>query len=300
MDLPADGHEPVLLKEVLEALNPQPGGVIIDCTLGRAGHAIAIGKLLGPGGLLIGLDADPRNLDFAADRLKAAAPCRTRLFHANFAELRQVIEEVKPAVVNGILADLGVSTNQLFDPQYGLSFERDSPLDMRLDPRIRRSAADLVNHLSETDLANVLYNLAQERHSRRIARKIGKARSVSPILNTDQLADIVRRAQPRDSGKFGIDPATRTFLALRMAVNDEVANLKALLEHGPSLLAPGGRMAVISFQSTEDRAVKQAFVTLRQSGLFELLTKKPLPPTDEEIASNPRSRSARLRAIKKL
>jgi 16S rRNA (cytosine1402-N4)-methyltransferase len=300
MDLPPEGHDPVLLAETLAVLSPAPGNVFIDCTLGRAGHALAVAKAIGKSGLLIGLDADPRNLKFAADRLSAAADCPTRLFHANFAELPDVLAEVGIAAVDGILADLGISTNQLFDQAYGLSFDRPAPLDMRLDPRIDKTAADLVNHLPADKLANVLYELAQERHSRRIARKIDEARAVSPILTTDRLAAIVRSSLPRSSGSAQpIDPATRTFMALRMAVNSEVANLARLLEIGPRILKPGGRMAVISFQSTEDRAVKRAFAMLQQVGLAEPLTKKPLAPTDAEVKRNPRSRSAKLRAIKK-
>jgi 16S rRNA (cytosine1402-N4)-methyltransferase len=301
LSLPPEGHQPVLLRETLDLLSPQSGEVFIDCTLGRGGHACAIAKLLGPTGLLIGLDADPRNLEFAAARLKSETNCPTRLFHANFAELPQVLDEVAPPRIDGILADLGVSTNQLFDEQYGLSFDGAAKLDMRLDPRIDRTAADWVNELPERELANVLYELAQERHSRRIARKIGEARTISPILTTDRLADIVRSAMPHGRGKGAnpIDPATRTFLALRMAVNSEVVNLAALLEHGPRSLAPAGRMGVISFQSTEDRVVKQAFAALREAGLAELLAKKPVFASDQEIAANPRSRSARLRAIKK-
>lgn len=294
--LPAEGHTPVLVDEVLDLLAPRPGGIFIDCTLGRAGHACAIAQRVGQSGVLIGLDADPRNLQYAAQRLKTT-PCQHRLFHANFAELPQVLAQVRPPRIDGILADLGVSTNQLFDSAYGLSFEGSAPLDMRLDPRIERSAADLVNHLPESELANVLYEMAQERHSRRIARKIGEARSVSPILTTDRLAEIVRRAVPY--GKEKIDPATRTFLALRLAVNQEVKNLQALLEYGPRVLGIGGRMAVISFQSMEDRAVKRAFESLKQAGLAVVLTRKPAIPTEREIAANPRSRSARLRAIEK-
>jgi 16S rRNA (cytosine1402-N4)-methyltransferase len=290
-------HQPVLLHEVLDLLQLRAGGVFIDCTLGHAGHAGAIAEKLGEAGLLIGLDVDPRNLEYAAEKLKKI-PCRTRLFHANFAELKAVMSEVGIQSADGILADLGVSTNQLFDPHYGLSFERSSPLDMRLDPRLERSAADLVNRLPERELADLLFHLAQERHSRRIARKIVEARRIQPILTTEHLAELVRNSVPM-SGRQLIDPATRTFLALRMAVNREVENLSALLELGPAFLAPGGRMAVISFQSTEDRAVKQAFVRMRQDGRAELLTKKPVQPSDAEIAENPRSRSAKMRVMEK-
>ncbi len=295
MDIPSSGHDAVLLNEVLSALQLAEGMTIVDCTLGRAGHSSEIARRLGPTGTLIGLDADPRNLEFAQKRL-ADAPCKCRLFHANFAELADVIKETGLSAVDGILADLGLSTNQLFDPQYGLSFATQMPLDMRIDPRSPRSAADLVNHLPEEELANVLYNLADERYSRRIARKIGDARRISPINTTDRLAELVRTAIP---AKYGpperIDPATRTFMALRMAVNDEVGNLKRLLEQSPKFLKSGGRLAVISFHSVEDRLVKQAFRSAEQTGLLKVITKRPLTPGEPELAVNPRSRSAKLR-----
>jgi 16S rRNA (cytosine1402-N4)-methyltransferase len=303
MELPVSGHEPVLLDQVLNLLRPQSGQAIIDCTLGRAGHASAIAQHLGPTGLLIGLDVDPRNLDFAKSQL-AHAPCQVRLFHANFAELPEVLAQVGIANVNGILADLGLSTNQLFDSHYGLSFSHDMPLDMRLDPRLTQSAADIVNTFKESDLANLLYQLAQERHSRRIARKIIETRRISPITSTEQLADLVRQALPSRGGSAAragkIDPATRTFLALRMAVNQEMQNLQTLLDQAPGVLATGGRLAVISFQSMEDRLVKQAFRSAENGGLLKVLTRKPLTPTDAEIARNPRSRSAKLRVAMRL
>ena len=297
----ASGHDPVLLRETLDALNLRPGLTIIDCTLGRGGHASAIARHLGPDGLLIGIDADPRNLEFARQRILAAGPtCPVRFFHANFAELTEVLDAAGRPRVDGILADLGLSTNQLFDQHYGLSFAQAMPLDMRIDPRIDRTAADLVNTMREEDLANVLYELAQERYSRRIARKIGEARRLSPINTTDRLAELVRSAIPRRGGApEKIDPATRTFLALRIAVNREVENLRALLEQAPRALAPGGRFAVISFQSTEDRLVKQAFRSAEQAGLLKLVTKKPISPADDELAANPRSRSAKLRVAER-
>jgi 16S rRNA (cytosine1402-N4)-methyltransferase len=304
MQLPAEGHDPVLLTEVLEHLDPKPGQTIVDCTLGRAGHSSAIaarlGERLGESGTLIALDADPRNLDYARERLKSA-PCTVRLFHANFAELEEVLAEASTPAVDGILADLGISTNQLFDPSYGLSFAQEMSLDMRLDPRARRTAADIVNQTREDDLANLLFNLAQERYSRRIARKIAEARRQAPITSTEQLADLVRSAIPSRRGPpEKIDPATRTFMALRMAVNDELGNLTRLLRVAPEHLLPGGRFSVISFHSTEDRLVKQAFRSLEQTGRFSLKTKKPLAPTDEETHRNPRARSAKLRVIEKL
>jgi 16S rRNA (cytosine1402-N4)-methyltransferase len=289
------GHDPVLLDETLAALNLQAGQTIVDCTVGRGGHARAIADRLGKDGTLICLDADPRNLEFAQARL-ADAPCVVRLFHANFAELTDVLQTVGVATVDGILADLGLSTNQLFDAQYGLSFSQSMPLDMRIDPRTRFSAADLVAKMSETDLANVLYELAQERYSRRIAKKVVEARRQEPITTTDRLAGLVRSAIPsRGGAPEKIDPATRTFLALRMAVNRECDNLAALLEQAPGSLNIGGRLAVISFQSTEDRSVKNAFRSLQNQGRMRVLTKKPVVPTDVEIDRNPRSRSAKLR-----
>ena len=295
MELPTAGHDPVLLRETLDLLALRPGQIVVDCTVGRAGHALPIAQRIGPDGLLIALDADPRNLQFAHSRLSEVR-CRTRFFHANFAELADVLAEAHTPRADAILADLGLSTNQLFDEQYGLSFAQPMPLDMRLDPETRTTAADLVNKLSETELANVLYESAQERYSRRIARKIVEARRVSPITTTDRLAELVCSAIPsRGGAPSRIDPATKTFLALRMAVNREVENLSALLEQSPRHLSPGGRLAVISFQSTEDRLVKQAFRSAQQAGVLKILTKKPLSPSDDELAANPRSRSAKLR-----
>jgi 16S rRNA (cytosine1402-N4)-methyltransferase len=299
MNLPSTGHESVLLNEVLEHLAPSAGQTVVDCTTGRGGHALAMGQRLGKDGLLIGLDADPRNLTFAQERLKGLG-CRVRLFQANFAKLAEVLKEAGNPPVNAILADLGVSTNQLFEPGYGMSFGQSMPLDMRLDPDLPENAADLVNRLPEESLANVLYELAQERYSRQIARKIVERRRVSPIKDTEALAELVRSAIPRRGGPpERIDPATRTFLALRMAVNREMENLGELLKQGPAALIAGGRMAVISFQSMEDRLVKQAFRSLEQTGFMKAVTKKPLLPTPEESARNPRSRSAKMRVTEK-
>jgi len=300
--LPDAGHDPVLLRETLDALDLRPDSAVVDCTLGRGGHASAIAHRLGPAGLLIGIDADPRNLEFASQRVRATSPaCSLRFFHANFAELGDVLQAVGRPAVDALLADLGLSTNQLFDEHYGLSFAQPMPLDMRIDPRLERTAADLVNSMREDDLADVLYELAQERYSRRIARKIGDARRLSPINTTDRLAELVRSAIPKRGGApEKIDPATRTFLALRIAVNREVENLAALLEQAPRLLSPGGRFAVISFQSTEDRLVKQAFRSAEQAGLLKLVTKKPTSPADDELAANPRSRSAKLRVAERV
>ncbi len=298
------GHEAVMVEEVLEWLRPGEGRVFVDCTMGRGGHSRAIAERLGGGGVLIGVDVDPRNLGFAKKRLEGVE-CEVRLFVGNFSELGEVLKEAGKSEVDGILADLGVSTNQLFDEAYGLSFERGMKLDMRLDPELPKSAADLVNEMPEEELANVLYELAQERYSRRIARKIGEARRISPIKTTEELAGLVRSAVPHLAGKGGrkrsggIDPATRTFLALRMAVNGEMRNLERLLEQGPAALKSGGRMAVISFQSMEDGRVKRAFGMWQEKGVTNVLTKKPLVPGEEEIRRNPRSRSAKMRVMEK-
>ncbi len=264
MELPASGHDPVLMKEVLDALAPVEGKTAVDCTVGRAGHAVEIARRLGKTGRLVALDADPRNLEFARSRL-ADVPCEVRLFHANFAELPDVLSDLGVSQVDGILAG---------------------------------SAADLVNSLPEEQLANVLYELAQERYSRRIARNIAQQRRLSPITTTERLAEVVRSAIGRSNEK--IDPATRTFLALRMAVNQEMENLEALLKRAPGFLKTGGRLAVISFQSMEDRLVKQAFRQAEQTGVVKALTKKPISPAEAEIAGNPRSRSAKMRVVEKV
>ena len=294
--LPESGHDPVLLDEVLLALAPAPGQTVVDCTLGRGGHAAALADRLLPGGTLVGLDYDPRNLEFAAARL-AGKP--VRLFHANFDDIADALDDIGPA--DGILADLGISTNQLFDAAYGLSFTNDVPLDMRLDPTHRLTAKQIVNTWDEQKIANTLFNLADERFSRRIARKIVETRKRSPITTTEQLATLVRDVLPRPKGhRTGeIDPATRTFLALRMAVNDEMGNLERLLNAAPMLLKPGGRFAVISFHSTEDRLVKQRFRALAQAGTHALITNRPIVPSEAEVSRNPRSRSAKMRVLRR-
>ena len=298
MELPQTGHEPVLLSEVLDLLAPQAGQTFVDLTVGRAGHAMEVAKRLGSNGLLIGVDTDERNLDYARQRL-ADAPCRVRLFHANFSQLAKVLQEAEVYAADVIFADLGLSTNQLFDPHYGLSFAQDAPLDMRLDKSSGQSAADLIHSLPEGKLADLLFQLADERFSRRIARAIGEARRRAKINTTGELADIVRHAIGRRPGDM-IDPATRTFLALRMAVNHETQNLQALLNIAPGMLKSGGRLGIISFQSTEDRIVKLAFRKAQQDGLLQIVTKKPLGPGDQEVFRNPRSRSSKLRVAVKV
>ncbi|MCS7032780.1 MAG: 16S rRNA (cytosine(1402)-N(4))-methyltransferase RsmH [Phycisphaerae bacterium] len=301
MNLPPHGHDPVLLEQVVDALRLQADSVVVDCTVGRAGHAEAIARRLGTGGLLIALDVDPANLEYARRRLEPTPPAK-RYFHANFAELEQVLRECGVSRVDALLADLGLSTSQFLDPAYGISFDQDAPLDMRLDPRNPLTAAQIVNRASEKELADLIYQLSDERFSRRIARKIVEARKLSPITSTRELAALVRAAVPkRGAGGAGerIDPATRTFMALRMKVNREPESLDRLLRTAPQHLRTGGRMAVISFHSLEDRAVKQAFRSAEQTGLLKVVTAKPIRPSESEIAANPRSRSARLRVAEK-
>lgn len=297
MELPTSGHDPVLLQEVLNLLEVTAGKKIVDCTLGRAGHAGAIAAKLGRGGLLIGMDADPRNLQYAQTRL-ADAPCKVRLFHANFAQLEHVLADAQVGLVDGILADLGLSTNQLFEAEYGLSFAADAPLDMRIDPRTEITAAEIVNRWGEQKIADLLFQKADERFSRRIAKKIVERRRLSPIRRTGELAQVIYEAigGPRPDR---IDPATRTFMALRMAVNQETENLQTLLAVAPKCLKPGGRLAIISFHSTEDRFVKLAFREADQRKEMAIVTKKPVVPGETEQERNPRSRSAKLRVAQK-
>jgi 16S rRNA (cytosine1402-N4)-methyltransferase len=309
-DATADaGHLPVLVEPVLRLLDPRPGQAVLDCTVGRGGHAAAILPRLAPGGRYIGLDVDAGNLAFARRRL-ADPPVPLHLLHRNFAQARAALDELAVPGVDLLLADFGFSSNQMTDPARGFSFQSDGPLDMRLDPTAPTTALDLVASLPERELADLIYQYGEERASRRIARKIVEARRESPITTTALRADVVRHAlgvrppkksdggRPRRWQKHGrIDPATRTFMALRIAVNDELGVIERLLADLPLLLARGGRAALISFHSLEDRLVKHAFLALEKSGRGERVTNKPVVAGDEEVAGNPRSRSAKLRVL---
>lgn len=298
----APGHVPVLPAEVLDTLRPKPGEVMLDCTLGRSGHASLIAPRLAPGGRYVGLDVDPANLEYARGVLKSA-PIQIDLVKSNFAHARAVLDSLGIGRVDLVLADLGFASSQMSDPARGFSFQLDGPLDMRLDPELSETAADLVNTLSERDLADLIYRYGEERLSRKIARKVVEERGCSPILTTQALAQVVRRAYPAPgkhsgrSGKPRIDPATRTFMALRIAVNEELGALERLLGGLPGLVGPGGRVAIISFHSLEDRLVKHAFADLDRTGQARRLTRKPLTAGDAERGANPRSRSAKLRGI---
>lgn len=297
-ELPEHGHEPVMVGEVLAALVPAAGQVVMDCTAGRGGHALEIAKRLSPGGMLVALDVDPENLKYARKRLEdaAIAEVQIRTFHANFGEAVDVLEALGIAGVDGLLADFGVSTNQLLDAKHGLSFNAEAPLDMRLDPRVKKKASDLLAEWDEKQIADALFEYAQERFSYKIARKIVQTRATEPIRTTGQLARLVRSVVPAKWGQ--IDPATRTFQALRMAVNLELESLQDFLASVPQLLKPGGRASFLSFHSGEDRLVKQAVKGWEEAGRCEPLTKKPLEPSEMEMNRNPRSRSAKLRSVR--
>jgi 16S rRNA (cytosine1402-N4)-methyltransferase len=253
-----------------------------------------IAERLGPSGHLIALDRDPAALEQARPRLEALpnGP-RLSLVHANFEHLRQVLDGLGVERVDAVLADLGFSSDQVEAAERGLSFQREGPLDMRLDPADDQTAADILASWNERDLADLFYQLGEERHSRRVARKVVAVRDETPITTTTQLAELVRSCVPKSPGR--IDPATRVFQALRIAVNDELGAVKRLLEQLPRCLRPGGRVVVISFHSLEDRIVKWAF---RAGEVWEVLTKKPVEATEEETAQNPRARSAKLRAAR--
>lgn len=300
------GHVPVLTAAVLELLAPRPGEVCLDCTIGRGGHASLILAKLSPGGRYLGFDADPANVGFCRDRL-AGRGAAVQIVHSNFAAAGRVLGGLGIDRVDLLLADLGFASCQMNDPSRGLSFANDGPLDMRYDPATARCAADLVNELNEQEMADLIFTYGQERHSRKIARKIAEARRQSPIKMTRELAEIVRQAcytgrKPAGRGRRSrgvrIDPATRTFMALRIAVNGELEALRQLLDAMPRLLKPGGRAAIISFHSLEDRQVKQAFARWHREGLAQRLTRRVVTADEHEQRNNPRSRSAKLRAIR--
>ncbi|MCB9863645.1 MAG: 16S rRNA (cytosine(1402)-N(4))-methyltransferase RsmH [Phycisphaerales bacterium] len=268
---------------------------LVDCTLGRAGHAERLLELA-PALKLIGLDVDEDNLAFARERL-ARFDDRITLRHADFAQLGAELAAIGLEKVDGILADLGISSNQISDPLRGLSFDNDGPLDMRLDRRQKTTAADLINSLGEGELSDLLWFNAEERHSRKIAKRLCAARRQGRINSTVLLARLVAAAvgENPDAHRSKTHPATKTFMALRMAVNSELDSLKSLLSSAPSLLAPNGRIAIISFHSGEDRLVKESFRDLAKQGRYRILTKKPMISGEAERVANPRCRSAKLR-----
>jgi 16S rRNA (cytosine1402-N4)-methyltransferase len=292
-------HVPVLLEASLEYLNVRPGGVIVDATLGLGGHSAAIARRLGPTGRLIAFDRDENAMAEAKARLAALTEeLGDQMPVVEFVSrpFSAIAEVVKPGTLDGLLADFGVSSMQLDEAHRGFSFRADGPLDMRMDPRSELTAQQVVNQADEEDLANLIYEYGEERRSRRIARAIVRAR---PIATTAELARVVSAAAPSMKGDK-IHPATRTFQALRIRVNDELGEIQSLLKSAGSLMKPGGRVVMISFHSLEDRLVKDSFKEAQRDGNLESLMKKPVVASEEESLRNPRSRSAKLRAAEKL
>jgi 16S rRNA (cytosine1402-N4)-methyltransferase len=307
------GHVPVLLKEAIDFLAVRRGGTYIDATVGLGGHSYEIAKRLGAPGHLIGFDKDPAALEIAREVLSPRSSVvgesqrpttndqgqqpdwpRIELRHGSFADLA----ESREPIADGLLADLGVSSLQFGTPERGFSFQAEGPLDMRMNPQAELTADQVVNHMDERELANVIYEFGEERRSRRIARAIVRSR---PIRSTAHLAGVLSAAaRPMNQAERRIHPATRTFQALRIFVNRELDDLRELLGAAPQLLKPGGRLVIISFHSLEDRIVKDALRDGVKQGCYRPLTKKPVTATEEEIDRNPRSRSAKLRAAEKV
>jgi 16S rRNA (cytosine1402-N4)-methyltransferase len=297
---PAAEHIPVLAERLAEQINLPPDGVMVDATIGHGGHSFLFGRKLGPEGVIVGLDVDKDSIRRAQFVLKGLA-CKVILLHSNFSQLTEQVHKQGIEKVDFILADLGVSSAQLTDSKMGLSFLHDMPLDMRIDKRLKTTAADIVNKTDEKNLADLIYKFGQDRASRRISRFIIQYRQSRPITTTGQLAAIVCKAlgRPGHKRKFRIHPATRTFQALRIAVNNELENLEELLRSVPQLLNKNGRIAVISYHSLEDRLVKNDFKRNEKEGIYRIITKKPIVPSRQEIVKNRRARSAKLRIAQK-
>lgn len=290
-------HEPVLLKEVVRHLKVEKGKKYVDATAGGGGHTEAILKLSGK---ILAIDCDPEAIIAARNCLASACPPGKhhfwRLVSGNFRDLYQIAKKENFLSVSGVLFDLGVSSRQLEGGERGFSFESNAPLDMRMDPRLKVTAADLVNGLNKGELNELFSKIGQEHYSRRFAKAICRARDLKPIRTAKELAEIITQALPAKRRKSKLHPATRCFLALRIAINDELNNLKKALPQALRLLKPRGRLVAISFHSGEDRIVKQFFKNQEKKGKLKIITKKPIRPTLEEIKRNPRSRSAKLRA----
>jgi len=303
----AGGHRPVMVDEVLLYLRPERGKVIVDGTLGAGGHAEAILERITPGGRLIGIDRDPEAIARAEERLGKMAEA-VSYYCENFRSLLSVLDAEGIEKVDGVLLDLGVSSMQLDDPERGFSFRGDGPLDMRMGPDEQRTAADIVNQDSEDELTRILYRFGEERWARRIAQFIVEARERRPVRTTGELAKIVENAVPAGARRGRKHPARKTFQALRIAVNHELEDLKEGIAEGIGSLAPSGRIVVLAYQSLEDRIVKSTFNSLARGSdyppghpldkppILEVLTRKPVRPTPEEIEENPRCGSAKLRA----
>ncbi|MBU4270360.1 MAG: 16S rRNA (cytosine(1402)-N(4))-methyltransferase RsmH [Planctomycetes bacterium] len=294
MTEPSSVHVPVLLDQVVRWLRPRPGAVLVDGTLGGGGHARALAEAVGGGGLVIGIDRDPAAVDAAVQRLSGLP---VKLVQANYCDLPEVLEQLDIEPVDGVVLDLGLSSDQLADAGRGFSFSAGGPLDLRYDTLSGEPARRLIGRLSEEHLTQLISNYGEERYSRRIARAIVSRRRERPIETAEELAEVIRRSVPSNPRGERIDPATRTFQALRIAVNDELKSLEIALQRIPDCLKTGARIAVISFHSLEDRRVKKAF---RADERLKVLTPRPLRPDEEELAANPRSRSAKLRVAERI
>jgi len=294
-------HIPVLAGTLAEQISLPQDGVMVDVTIGHGGHSFLFGRTLGPEGVIVGLDVDKNAIRRAHFILKDIA-CRVILICANFSQISELVRKEGIERVDFILADLGVCSAHLADVRMGLSFQTDMPLDMRIDQRLKTTAADIVNEADEKSLADLIYKFGEDRGARRIARFIVRERRSRPITTTGQLAAIVCKAlgRPGRKRRSRIHPATRTFQALRIAVNNELENLGKLLASVPELLSKNGRIAVISFHSLEDRLVKNDFKQNESESIYKIITKKPIVPTREEIADNRRARSAKLRIAEKI
>jgi 16S rRNA (cytosine1402-N4)-methyltransferase len=290
MSMSSSIHTSVLPAEVMAFLAVKPGMRVIDGTLGGGGHTRLLAEAVGPNGLVIAVDRDPEAIERGAREL-AGMP--VRFAQANYCDIPEVLDALAIDTVNGVLLDVGISSDQLADETRGFSFDSEGPLDLRFDPTEGEPAWKLVNRMKPDNLADIIFEYGEERYSRRIARRIAAVREKQPIRSAREFAAVVRSAIPRQTPPPRIHPATRTFQALRIAVNQELKSLRIALERIPTRLAPGGRLAVISFHSLEDRLVKQAF---RSPQIWDCLTRSPVEASEEELLRNPRSRSAKLRA----
>lgn len=292
-------HKPVMAKETLESLNLSPGSLVLDATIGCAGHSLLILEKVMPGGRLIGIDRDNESLEYARARLDNFKE-NVNLVYADFRNLDKVLSDLRIDKVDAMLFDLGISSLQLDSPERGFSIKTDAPLDMRMDRASYISAYDLVNNLTEDEISALLKRFGEERWHNRIARFLVRERERQPIVTTGQLSSIVLRAMPRGLGYQKIHPATRAFQAFRIAVNRELESLEEALNKAAEFLNVGGRISVISFHSLEDRVVKNIFKQLYREGRVRLIFAKPQIPHFDEIRKNPRSRSAKLRTIEKI
>ena len=295
-------HKPVLLKESIEGLDIQPGDIFVDATLGDGGHTEYVCKLFGREVKVIGLDADSQAVKRAEENLKNFE-CEKNIKVKNFSDIDQVLAELGIERANRILADLGLSSYQLLESGRGFSFQRDEPLLMTMKRELEPedvTAEMIVNVWSEETLADIIYGYGEERYARRIAKKIVTIRKVKPIKTTFDLVEIIRQAVPKSYQRRRLHYATRTFQAIRIAVNDELKRLETFLDKAFKILTPGGRIAIIAFHSLEDRIAKRFFREKQKEGLARVLTKKPIVPSPEEIKNNPRARSAKLRVLQKL